>query len=295
MINKLTAKEVLNVVAPMVLRLSEEDWFTSKISACGLYGSVLSRLEDHHESDKELVCKLTSSFFKFAQDDTPMVRRACGSALGEVAVALSGTADEGVGSYFSILSSDAQESVRLTTIEQIATIISGLSQAQLDQHHTLDMVKSFITDRSWRIRYAMAQRFPALIDVIQDSTQHEPLLDLFSELLRDPEGEVRSVAVEQIIRLLDVVSDDKLHNMILPIIVELVSIDVQPTVRRILAETTIHPAFLKRLGVAHVKSDVLPMWEMLLKNDIIGMPEVRLHGKFMFVFNLCEDDFVAAF
>jgi serine/threonine-protein phosphatase 2A regulatory subunit A len=64
---------------PLVKRLAEGDWFTSRSSACGLFAVVYPRLSP---SSKE---QMRTLFRNLARDDTPMVRRAAAQRLGELA------------------------------------------------------------------------------------------------------------------------------------------------------------------------------------------------------------------
>lgn len=64
---------------PLVTRLSSGDWFTSRTSACGLFSVCYQRVNGSVKSD------LRTHFRNLCQDDTPMVRRAAASKLGEFA------------------------------------------------------------------------------------------------------------------------------------------------------------------------------------------------------------------
>lgn len=64
---------------PMVLRLAAGDWFTSRTSACGLFSVCYPRVNPTVKAD------LRNHFRNLCQDDTPMVRRASASKLGELA------------------------------------------------------------------------------------------------------------------------------------------------------------------------------------------------------------------
>lgn len=66
----------------MIERLATADWFTSRISACGLYSAVYKRA-----SPKTQV-ELRNQFRQLCADDTPMVRRSAAINLGEMAACL---------------------------------------------------------------------------------------------------------------------------------------------------------------------------------------------------------------
>ena len=60
-------------------RLSGGEWFTSRISACGLLPTAYSLAP---EGEREAI---RGMFQSLSQDDTPMVRRAAAQSLGPLA------------------------------------------------------------------------------------------------------------------------------------------------------------------------------------------------------------------
>lgn len=64
---------------PLVQRLATGDWFTSRTSACGLFSVCYSRVSPTVKAEQR------NYFRSLCQDDTPMVRRAAASKLGEFA------------------------------------------------------------------------------------------------------------------------------------------------------------------------------------------------------------------
>lgn len=64
---------------PLLKRLASGDWFTSRTSACGLFSVAYSKVSPAVKAE------LRATFRMLCQDDTPMVRRAAASKLGEFA------------------------------------------------------------------------------------------------------------------------------------------------------------------------------------------------------------------
>ncbi|GFQ71581.1 hypothetical protein TNCT_73461 [Trichonephila clavata] len=94
-----------------VKRLASGDWFTSRTSACGLFGVCYSRLSP------SLKAELRNHFRNLCQDDTPMVRRAAASKLGEFAyvVELDYVKSDSI-PLWANLAQDEQDSVRLLAL-----------------------------------------------------------------------------------------------------------------------------------------------------------------------------------
>ena len=60
----------------MVIRLSEKEWFTARISAAALIASAYPKFTVGQQS------QLLTNFAKLCKDDTPMVRRVAAQFLG---------------------------------------------------------------------------------------------------------------------------------------------------------------------------------------------------------------------
>jgi serine/threonine-protein phosphatase 2A regulatory subunit A len=61
---------------PLLKRLSQGDWFTSRTSASALYPAVYAKVSPAVQDD------LRKGFSNLCSDDTPMVRRAAAKWLG---------------------------------------------------------------------------------------------------------------------------------------------------------------------------------------------------------------------
>ncbi len=66
----------------MIERLATGEWFTARISACGLYSAVYKR------TSPQIATQLRTQFRQLCNDDTPMVRRSAAINLGEMASCL---------------------------------------------------------------------------------------------------------------------------------------------------------------------------------------------------------------
>lgn len=192
---------------PLIRRLSGGDWFTSRVSACGLFASCYKRAMPTIQED------LRNMFKTLSEDDTPMVRRAAASNLRSFCEALldSSNAD---GSVFDcsleVLSTlalnDEQDSVRALTIGALVSMIHRSSQAnQLQSLYST--FQSLAEDKSWRVRQQVADKYQIIQKgfleenlLTDEAWQNVPTLaekiesglkDTFISLVKDPEAEVR--------------------------------------------------------------------------------------------------------
>lgn len=72
---QLNNSQVTHYFLPLLKRLTTADWFTGRISACGLYATVYSKCTAEQQNE------LRTAFAQLIQDDTPMVKRAAAKAL----------------------------------------------------------------------------------------------------------------------------------------------------------------------------------------------------------------------
>ncbi|XP_059817775.1 serine/threonine-protein phosphatase 2A 65 kDa regulatory subunit A alpha isoform-like, partial [Hypanus sabinus] len=138
---------------PLVKRLSSGDWFTSRTSACGLFSVCYPRVSSTVKSD------LRQYFKQLCTDDTPMVRRAAASKLGELAKVLE---PENIKSeilpMFTNLATDEQDSVRLLAVEACVCIAQLLKHEELEKM-VMPTLRQAMEDKSWRVRYMVADKF----------------------------------------------------------------------------------------------------------------------------------------
>eukprot|EP00166_Cyanidium_caldarium_P003626 ctg_351.g177 len=143
---------------PLVKRLAEGDWFTSRISATGLFAATYQRLP---AAQADVKAELSALFVTLAKDDTPMVRRAAASHLGEFAQALEPSNVSGMLlRLFAELADDDQDSVRLLVVEN-GPSVAGLMAAPADKEALFNVLRKLAADKSWRVRYLVSDRLVA--------------------------------------------------------------------------------------------------------------------------------------
>ena len=149
----LNASQITHYFLPILKRLSSAEWFTGRISACGLYAAGYSKCTPEQQNE------LRTAFAQLIQDDTPMVKRAAAKALADFSKELS---QQELISHilplFLRLTNDDQDTVRLLTVEDLVQIAKMLTPEECRQH-LLVTLKSLGQDRSWRVRYMVATHF----------------------------------------------------------------------------------------------------------------------------------------
>jgi serine/threonine-protein phosphatase 2A regulatory subunit A len=207
---ELSSNQVEVYFIPLTIRLSKADWFTSKISAAGLYNVPYKKASPPMQE------QLRQQFGLLVHDETPMVRRQAANKLAKFVKEMPATiVVEEMIPLFQHLASDDQDSVRLLTVEILIAIAEVVPKEQQSSHGVLlTALRSLIEDKSWRVRYMVADRFEKVCRInktiecyvndfqiakaVDDEVVTRDLVPAFVKLLKDTEAEVRTAIAGQI-------------------------------------------------------------------------------------------------
>jgi len=263
----LSRSQVEEFFIPLVIRLSKADWFTSKISATGLFTAPYTK------ASPPLQEGLRQQFAQLVHDDTPMVRRQAATNLAKFVQAMPPdiVVSEMI-ALFQHLAQDDQDSVRLLTVEVLISIAEVIPKDQHSSHGVLlTTLKNLFGDKSWRVRYMVANRFEKLAKAVGDEVVRRDLVPAFVKLLKDTEAEVRTAIAGQIPGFCALLDRQTLLDEIMSAVEDLVS-DPSQHVRAALGTqiSGLAPILGKEETIAHL----LPMFLQMLKDEF---PDVRLH------------------
>lgn len=315
---------------PLIQRLGNGDWFTSRISACALLSDIYTYMPDDRADIRE---DLLSLYRALSHDETPMVRRAAASHIHHVAKAVHRVSSDRVRTellpIFTHLVKDEQDSVRLFAVENSASFSSllvdptshpteqssdtqmssdsnanetpanvngsqstsanpnsvsgnGTDTSRSVRAQIVEMVRGFAADKSWRVRYMVADQLSDLCDALGPDATRSDLLPAYTTVLKDNEPEVRIAAAFKVTELVKrIVSlpakagetsglDHAVYD-ILPIVEQLVT-DSSQHVRAALASNImgLAPVLGVDLTINHLVDVVLS----LLQDEF---PDVRLN------------------
>lgn len=152
---QLSEKQIEEHFVPMVHRLSKADWFTSKVSATGLYSIP------YKKAPQPIQQSLRQYFGGLVHDETPMVRRQAANNLANFVKEMSPpVVIEEMIPLFQYLASDDQDSVRLLTVDILIAIAEEIPKEQQPSHGVLlTSLRTLFEDKSWRVRYMVADRY----------------------------------------------------------------------------------------------------------------------------------------
>ena len=130
-------------------RLAGADWFTPKVSACGVTAATL-------QLEKAPVAELLALYSDLSSDETPMVRRAAAKYIGKVLEkagpsAIITTTPNSSSLNLQPLCRDEQDSVRLLAVGALSQVGPAFGEANTawTAQNWLPLVKEGSTDMSW--------------------------------------------------------------------------------------------------------------------------------------------------
>lgn len=265
---------------PLLLRLAKGEWFTSRSSSCGLFACCYPKLKPNLQKE------LRSTFQALSDDDTPMVRRACISKLGDF-VRVMDNHDivlEEMVPTFTKLCDDDQDSVRLLAVECVLPVALAIPES-MRIGKLWQFLESMIDDKSWRVRYMFVQNIVEIMGAVnfsKDSGVQSSFVDAMDNLLKDPEQEVRTIATSKLCDFATALSPtgaDGTQNLRKEIILEkllgpiqTLGSDASQHVRTALADVVLGLAPL--VGTEQTQEQFLPLYLHLLKDECA---EVRLN------------------
>lgn len=190
LVSKMEKNDVGTKFVPLIRRLANGDWFTTRVSACGLFSVTYPLVNENLQEE------LRSLFKNLCNDDTPMVRKAAYQNLGKLCLAVpKAHFKSDVYNILKSLSQDDLDTMRIYTLECTTQLVS---KKKLDPSEFLQYLLPLITalqdDVSWRVRKVLAEDMSTFSENLPDAIFSKHLLPLYSKLLRDKEAEVRTAA-----------------------------------------------------------------------------------------------------
>ena len=157
----MTSEGATTHYVPCVQRLANGDWFTARVSACGMFAVAYRKV-----ADAGVRSDLRKTYAQLCADETPMTRRAAAQHLGAFAGEIEPEHVRGeIMTLFKQLTTDEQDSVRLLAVEDCAKLGKILPREECVAD-VVPVVKKFAADKSWRVRYMVAHHFCQLCDTV---------------------------------------------------------------------------------------------------------------------------------
>ncbi|XP_050889151.1 serine/threonine-protein phosphatase 2A 65 kDa regulatory subunit A beta isoform-like, partial [Lathyrus oleraceus] len=213
--SQMREQDLVEHFIPLVKRLVSGEWFTARVSSCGLFHIAYPSAPD------ALKTELRAIYGQLCQDDMAMVRRSAATNLEKFATTVEAAhLKTDIMSVFDDLTQDDQDSVRLLAVEGCATL-GKLLEPQDCVAHILPVTVNFSQDKSWRVRYMVANQLYELCEAVGPDSTKTKLVPAYVRLLRDNEAEVRIAAAGKVTKFSRILSPELAIQHILPCVKEL--------------------------------------------------------------------------
>ncbi|ONK55023.1 uncharacterized protein A4U43_UnF8540 [Asparagus officinalis] len=203
--------DIVDRFTPLVKRLAAGEWFTARVSSCGLFHIA------YPSAPEPLKAELRSIYGQLCQDDMPMVRRSAASNLGKFA---STVEKSHLKTDIMSLFEDLTHDVRIAAAGKV-TKFCQILDPQLAIQHILPCVKELSSDSSQHVRSALASVIMGMAPVLGKDATLALLLPIFLSLLKDEFPDVRLNIISKLDQVNQVIGIDLLSQSLLPAIVEL--------------------------------------------------------------------------
>jgi serine/threonine-protein phosphatase 2A regulatory subunit A len=162
LIARLPGTSVDNFAVPMVHRMATGDWFTHRLASASLFACV------HTCSPSDSTkAELRALYPLLCRDETPMVRRAACSHIGQFAAALDHEQVlQHIVPSLASLAGDEQDSVRLLAVENCIAVAATLTSEDERNELLAPLAIALAHDASWRVRYMVATHIVALCEAL---------------------------------------------------------------------------------------------------------------------------------
>ena len=191
-VEQLSNEHLVEYYVPFVSRLAGKELFNSRVSAASLFHIGYKNLPAAQQRD------FRTMFFRLCADESPMVKRAAASNLGNLAKE-AGLVDvqEEFLEPFKKLSEDEQDSVRIQTAQN-CVVLANLLPSELKLSRIRPTVVAIANDKSWRVRWSLATHIHNVCLSLGPEITNTSIVGICEGLLADNEPEVRSAAATNI-------------------------------------------------------------------------------------------------
>ncbi|MBA0834718.1 hypothetical protein Goarm_007045, partial [Gossypium armourianum] len=285
--SQMKENDLVDWFVPLVKRLAAGEWFTARVSACGLFHIA------YPSAPEMLKTELRSIYSQLCQDDMPMVRRSAASNLGKFAATVENAHLKAeIMQIFNNLTQDDQDSVRLLAVEGFAAL-GKLLEPQDCVAHIIPVIVNFSQDKSWRVRYMVANQLYELCEAVGPQPTRTDLVPAYVRLLRDNEAEVRIAAAGKVTKFSQILSPELATRHILPCVKELSS-DSSQHVRSALASVIMGMAPVlgkdKRVQARGTNINYL-LWDWTDRRSFHSVVDATIEQLLPIYLSLLKDEF----
>ncbi|PHU24335.1 Serine/threonine-protein phosphatase 2A 65 kDa regulatory subunit A beta isoform [Capsicum chinense] len=256
--SQMSQSDMIESFFPMLERLADGEWFTDRISTCGLIHIAYPHAPEPVKNE------LRTLYRQLCHDDESLVREAAAINLEKFAATIERPyLSNDIMSMIKDLTKDDQYSVRSFAFKSCANLRKLLEPSVFVQE-LLPIIVESAQDEVWPVRFMVADQLLELCDAVGPELTRTIIVKAYVHLVRDKVVEVRTTGAGKVTKFCQRLSPEIAFQHILPC-VKALSSDSSHYVRAAVSSDIVGLAPI--LGKDATIEHLLPVFHSLLKDS----------------------------
>jgi len=268
-LDKMKTEEIKSAGLPVLTRLAEAEWFTSRVSATYLSPKLYQLLNS--DDDRTIILDIHK---RLCSDDMPMVKN---DAFKNLVLLINHMNSHNlIASYVKPLlvqlTNELMENLRQTMVDIIKKISEKSQEQENKQEIVTDFIKITSEDDSWRVRKHLAEELAPICEHLDKAIINDVILPLYIKLLQDREPQVRKASISSLESMIKTTDGNIFVKPITNGPLQALANDMVGEVREALAEQVASLGFY--MDKTQAKEKLLPILKKLAADE---SPHARLN------------------
>jgi serine/threonine-protein phosphatase 2A regulatory subunit A len=252
----------------MLNKMMSSDWFTSKISCVCLSAPIYKNASPSLQLEILEYIILNSFLKKSATDEVPQVRKTVGSQLKELLNTCKVPEVEAI-SIFNSIKNDELDAVKMMAVDICMGLIKCYGFPKMGTT-VLSFLKAAVEDKSWRIRYMVADKIVELCQLFDKDTVADFFAKCYMGFMQDSESEVRTITLSKLSEFCKYLDANSIIKKLIPLFNGIIG-DQFVYVRKAFAENILQVS--QYIGAQNTSDHLLPVILNVFKD---ASPEVKI-------------------
>lgn len=261
--SKLDVEDVRTYGMPILQRLAEADWFTSRVSASAMTPTLFKVLKN--EEDRRQILEIHK---KLCSDDMPMVKN---DAYKNLVPLINNMESHKLILVYTrplleSLTNELMENMRQSLVDITLKLSEKLAnEDEKNQDILPQFIKAAVEDDSWRVRKHLSEELSKICSHLDGDKIIKDVEPLYLKLLQDSEPQVRKSSILTLNKMLKTTNGEIFSKPLINGPVQALASDSVNEVREALAEQISHLG--EHLDKSVAKEKLLPILKKLAADE----------------------------
>lgn len=246
------------ILLEQIARMNSSEWLNSKLALC----EILPIISKEISIDGQLT--VLDTFRSLLTNSNPQVRKSAAENFKYFIGNVHPRHENNLQELLGLVGVDKEDSVRVIVVEDLLSMMSVKVTPSL-----LSVFRMLMDDKSWRVRYIMAEKLPDFAKVMVPEPKPGVLMSAMVKFLQDNEPEVRTGACRKFINFCKFFSPEDILTHIVPVLSPLLT-DLD-YIRATLASNIVK--LMPILGKSNSSQHILPLVLEILRDN---SPEIKI-------------------